>query len=65
VGHAFSGCGTTPKSCHSEERSDEESLFLSAMNAERFLAPLGMTAGTPFLRKLLSRAVRLADLTPL
>ena len=54
---AKSGCATdffrklfnrlrkTPKSCHSEEPSDEESLFFLAFSAERFLAPLGMTAG--------------------
>jgi hypothetical protein len=33
---------------HSEERSDEESLFLLVLTQERFLASLGMTALGPF-----------------
>jgi hypothetical protein len=53
--------------CHSEERSDEESLFLLAISAERFLAPprreasvraLGITAGKAFFRKPFNRAVK-------
>ena len=43
VGHGFTGYGKNPQTCHSEERSDEESLFFLAFRAERFLAPLGMT----------------------
>jgi hypothetical protein len=35
--------------CHSER--SEESLFFLASSAERFLAPLGMTAGKAFFRK--------------
>jgi hypothetical protein len=50
----FTACGKTPETCHSEERSDEESLFFLASSAERFLASLGMTGGEAFFRKLFS-----------
>ncbi len=40
--------------CHSEERSDEESLFLLAFFKERFLASLGMTEPGAFFHSLLA-----------
>jgi len=47
------GCGKTHYACHSEERSDEESLFLLAFFKERFLASLGITEPGAFFRSLL------------
>jgi hypothetical protein len=55
VGHGFTACGKTPQMCHSEERSDQESLCFLAFSAERFLASLGMTPGKAFFRNLFSR----------
>ncbi len=47
-------------SCHSEERSDEESLFVCARcreaAEERFLAPLGMTRTDALFNNLLEGA---------
>jgi hypothetical protein len=57
VGHRFTICGKPPQNCHSEERSDEESLFFLAFSAERFLAPLGMTTGKSFFGNQFGRAV--------
>ena len=45
--------GAEGKSCHSEERSDEESLCFLAFVEERFLASLGMTGSEIFFNKLL------------
>jgi len=46
----------TIESCHSEERSDEESLFVCThcweAAEERFLAPLGMTEIAALLNQL-------------
>ena len=52
--HELAGCGKTHFVCHSEERSDEESLFLLAFFKERFLASLGMTEPGAFFRSLCS-----------
>jgi hypothetical protein len=43
---------------HSEERGDEESLFLLEIIQEGFLASLGMTLLDAFFRKLHSRSSR-------
>ena len=40
---------------HSEERSDEESLFLLAFGEEEFLDALAMTGPEAFFNKLLYR----------
>jgi hypothetical protein len=48
----WTDCGETFLTCHSEERSDEESLFFLEFSAERFLASLGTTRRGALLRKL-------------
>jgi hypothetical protein len=63
VKHDFRVCSKILQTCHSEERSDEESLLFLVFSAERFLALLGMTTGKTFFRKLFSwaQAVRPAN----
>src|SRR5713101_3133384 len=60
-GRGLPGRGNTLEPCHSEERSDEESLLFLAFCAERFLASLGMTASMAFFRKLSRWMLRLLD----
>src|ERR1019366_7890784 len=55
---ALAGCGKTHYAHHSEEGSDEKSLFLLAFFKERFLASLGMTEPGAFFRSLLELARR-------
>jgi hypothetical protein len=59
---SLTGCGKTHFVCHSEERSDEESLFLLAFFKERFLASLGMTEPGAFFRSLLTLRGYLRDI---
>jgi hypothetical protein len=43
--------------CHSEERSDQESLFLLAFGQEELLGALAMTGLEAFFNKLLGKVV--------
>jgi hypothetical protein len=60
-GHGFTGCGKKQSRRHSEERSDEESLFLLGKKARGIPHSVRNDAEAAFFRSLFNRAVSAAE----